>query len=114
MAIHFSLRHHPLLTPLTSEQRQLVMRAALARLTGWRQVSLNLYKVLLLVPPFLLLARHPGLPALLATVAWLLLYPLLLRPLQLWLVAALLPAARASLNQQAPGHQSTEDDDNGD
>ena len=110
MAIHFSLRHHPLLAPLTSDQRQQVMRTALARLSGWRQVSLNLYKVVLLVPPFLLLARHPGLLALLVTVAWLLLYPLLLRPLQLWLVAELLPAALASLHQQAPEQPAAEDD----
>lgn len=110
MAIHFSLRHQPLLAPLTSDQRQQVILTALARLSGWRQVSLNLYKVVLLVPPFLLLARHPGLLALLVTVAWLLLYPLLLRPLQLWLVADLLPAAVASLHQQAPEQQTAEDD----
>ncbi|MBQ1783368.1 MAG: hypothetical protein II007_06935 [Gammaproteobacteria bacterium] len=110
MAIHLSLRHHPLLASLTSDQRQQVIRTALARLTGWRQVSLNLYKVLLLVPPFLLLARHPGLMTLLVTVIWLLLYPVLLRPLQLWLVADLLPSALASLNQQAPAQQSEEED----
>ncbi|MBP7546501.1 MAG: hypothetical protein KA754_00960 [Corallincola sp.] len=110
MAIFFSLRHHPLLAPLSSEQRQQVMRTALARLSGWRQVSLNLYKVALLLPPFVLLARQPGLLALLATIGWLLCYPLLLRPLQLWLVADLLPAAVASLHQQAPAETDPDDD----
>lgn len=112
MAIHFSLRHHPLLAPLTREQRQWVVRTALARLSGWRQVSLNLYKVALLLPPFVLLARQPGLLALLATSGWLLCYPLLLRPLQLWLTAPLLAAAVASLNQQAP--TATDPDDGSD
>lgn len=100
LPLYFTLRQQPLLKPLASDQRQWVVRYALARLNGWRQLLLNLSKIVLLVPPFILLARYPGPFTLLVLAVGVVLYPLLLRPIQLALTGPFLPSALTALNQQ--------------
>lgn len=97
MRLYFSLRQHPLLAPLTAQQRQNAIHLALGQLRGWRLLLLNLAKLGLLLPPFILFARQPTWPLGMALLLWLALYPLLLRPLQLWLCSGLLANAVAQL-----------------
>lgn len=101
MRPYFSLRQHPLLAPLTADQRQSAIRIALAQLRGWRLLLLNLTKLGLLLPPFIAFARQPTWPLGAALLLWLALYPLLLRPLQLWLCAGMLANAVAQLQGDA-------------
>ena len=102
MRLYLSLRQHPQLAPLAAHQRQAAMRLALAHIGGWRLLLLNLVKLGLLLPPFVLFARQPTLLHGLGLLLWLVLYPLLLRPLQLWLCAGLLAAAVAQIKGDMP------------
>ena len=83
MKLYFSSRHIPALAHLPLQQRLSKLREASSRLTGPEKMLLNLVKLLVLLPPFVLILRlSDGWTAIIWVALLLLAYPLLLRPLQ--------------------------------
>ncbi|RCU44534.1 hypothetical protein DU002_17380 [Corallincola holothuriorum] len=100
MTIHFTLAKHPLLRDFRPTDRLAIFSLAYMDVKGWPKLAVNIFKLALLIPPFLWLANidvwWQALPVLLAIP----LYPLLTRPVQLWAVSELLPAAIKTHQQQ--------------
>ena len=97
--LYWNSQSLPELSGLNFRQRMAVIRRASDLLPVPQKLLLNVLKLLVLIPPFMAIARAASIPeALLWALLLMLAYPLLTRPLTFWLVAPLLRQARQQLS----------------
>jgi hypothetical protein len=97
--LYWSSQSLPELSGLNFRQRMAVIRRASDLLPVPKKLLLNLLKLLVLIPPFMAIARSSSISeALLLALLLVLIYPLLTRPLTFILVGPLLSKARQQLN----------------
>lgn len=93
--MYWNSRNIPELAGLNFRQRMQVLRHAADKLSTPYKLLLNLIKLVLLVPPFMMIARAESTLEFIGWVMLLLvLYPLITRPLTFYLVQPQLKAAR--------------------
>ena len=96
--LYWNSQSLPELNGLNFRQRMAVIRRASDLLPVPQKLLLNVLKLLVLIPPFMAIARAATIPeALLWALLLILVYPLLTRPLTFLLVAPLLRQARQQL-----------------
>ena len=83
MSLYFSTAKIDALQAFNTQQRQQILAIASTKLSVPEKLILNLIKLALLIPPFLLLAQMQGLSLVIAIFTSLLLYFILLRPIML-------------------------------
>ncbi|GAA5214001.1 hypothetical protein ACFSJ3_02165 [Corallincola platygyrae] len=93
MTLHFTLASHPKLKSFRPSERLLIFAKAYLDVKGWSKLAVNIYKLLLLIPPFIWLANidiwWEAVPVVMAIP----LYPLLTRPAQMLAVEPFLEDA---------------------
>ncbi|WP_206484675.1 DUF6170 family protein [Thalassotalea sp. G2M2-11] len=82
MTIYFSSKNIPELANLSIKERQEVIAKAQQKFTAPEKLILNLLKLIMLVPPFLFLARQEWTNLAAATVIMLLVHYFINKPLQ--------------------------------
>lgn len=96
--LYWNSQSLPELRGLNFRQRMAVIRRASDLLPVPKKLLLNLLKLLVLIPPFMAIARASSVvEALLLALLLVLVYPLLTRPLTFVLVGPLLAQARKQL-----------------
>ncbi|GAB2921671.1 DUF6170 family protein [Rheinheimera gaetbuli] len=95
--LYFNSRSIPQLAGLNFEQRMQVLRKAADNLPVPTKITLNIIKLLVLVPLFLLIARADGWAIAGYAVLLVLIYPLITRPLTFALCQKQLSTIRHSL-----------------
>lgn len=96
--LYWNSQSLPELNGLNFRQRMAVIRRASDSLPVPKKLLLNVLKLLVLIPPFMAIARAASIPeALLWALLLVLVYPLLTRPLTFLLVGPLLRQARHQL-----------------
>ncbi len=96
--LYWNSQSLPELRGLNFRQRMAVIRRASDLLPVPKKLLLNLLKLLVLIPPFMAIARASSVvEALLLALLLVLVYPLLTRPLTFVLVGPLLSQARKQL-----------------
>jgi hypothetical protein len=106
MKMFWNSQQIPALKGLNFRDRMQVIRTATDSLAVPQKLALNLLKLVVLIPLFLLIARAPSvLQGLGYGVILLIVYPLVTRPITFWLIADRLRQARHKL-----GFSMVEDD----
>ena len=95
--LYFNSQKIPELAGLNFGQRMAVLRKAADRLPVPVKVSLNIIKLLILVPLFLLIAQSSGWQIVYYVLLLIVLYPLLTRPLTFYLCRKTLTGIRQEL-----------------
>ncbi|MGI5308715.1 DUF6170 family protein [Rheinheimera sp. WS51] len=95
--LYFSSRAIPELEGLDLNQRMLVIRQAVDQLPVPTKVMLNIIKLLILTPLFLLIARSGGWQIVGYVVLLLISYPVITRPITFALCRSKMPAIRQKL-----------------
>lgn len=95
--LYFNSQKIPELAGLNFGQRMIVLRKAADRLPVPVKISLNIVKLLILFPLFLLIAQSSGMLILYYALLLLVLYPLLTRPLTFFLCRKNLAVIRQEL-----------------
>lgn len=96
--LYWNSQSLPELAGLNFRQRMAVIRRASDLLPVPQKLLLNILKLLVLIPPFMAIARAGSIPeALLWALLLVALYPLITRPLTFMLVGPLLRQARHQL-----------------
>ncbi|WP_337840346.1 DUF6170 family protein [Rheinheimera sp.] len=101
--MHFSSHTIAELQGLNFAQRMQVIRKATDQLPTPKKLLLNLLKLAILIPLFMLIARYQHMADLVWIAALLLAYPLLTRPLTFWLCQPYLRQSRAQLKLEGQG-----------
>lgn len=102
--LYWNSQSLPELSGLNFRQRMAVIRRASDLLPVPKKLLLNVLKLLVLIPPFMAIARATTIPeALLWGLLLVLVYPVLTRPLTFLLVSPLLPQARQQLQRTESG-----------
>lgn len=100
--LYWNSQSLPALKGLNFRERMAVIRRASDLLPVPQKLLLNVLKLLVLIPPFMAIARAASIPeALLWALLLVLVYPLLTRPLTFMLVGPLLRQARQQLQNSA-------------
>lgn len=100
--LYWNSQSLPQLQGLNFRERMTVIRRASDLLPVPKKLLLNLLKLAILIPPFMAIARSASIAeATLWTVALIVVYPLLTRPLTFALVEPLLPQARHQLSESS-------------
>lgn len=100
--LYWNSQSLPQLQGLNFRDRMVVIRRASDLLPVPKKLLLNVLKLAILIPPFMAIARSASLAeAALWTVALIVVYPLLTRPLTFALVEPILPQARSQLSKSS-------------
>ncbi|MDX3773786.1 DUF6170 family protein [Chromatiaceae bacterium AAb-1] len=100
--LYFNSQKIPELSGLNFAQRMMVIRKAADKLPVPSKVLLNIVKLLILVPLFLLMARSSGIEILYYILLLLVVYPLITRPLTFYLCRNQFVVSRQSLFPDLP------------
>lgn len=95
--LYFSSRAIPELAGLNLNQRMQVIRATADQLPAPTKIILNIIKLLILTPLFLLIARSSGWEIVAYVVLLLISYPVITRPITFALCRPKMPAMRQKL-----------------
>ncbi len=99
--LYWNSRSLPELAELNFRDRMSVLRRATDQLTTPKKLVLNLLKLVILIPPFMAIARSGSiLEGILWALALVVCYPLVTRPVAFSLVKPLLRQARYQFEQQ--------------
>lgn len=102
--LYWNSRSIPELAELNFRDRMSVLRRATDQLTTPKKLVLNLLKLAILIPPFLAIARSSSiLEGAMWTLALIICYPLVTRPVTFSFVKPLLRQARYQFEQQNRG-----------
>lgn len=101
MPLYWSSRQIPALARYNARERTEILQLAMQKLRPPQKLVINLAKLLVLIPPFMLAARLANWTSVLVLLLTAVLYPLITRPLGLYLASQHLEKAIKRWQQEA-------------